>query len=142
MRKNLNKKGFTLIELLAVIVVLAVIMVIATQQVNRAIKKSRGEAFLETAQSVRKSMQTVCAMDNAITKDTLEAQVDNAEAIDIEIVASSDTTSGKVNVKAKAGKKFINRIDPDIDTSSPVQLVGTKDDNGAYYTFDAECPAS
>ena len=35
MKKTLkNKKGFTLVELLAVIVVLAIIMVIATQQVN------------------------------------------------------------------------------------------------------------
>lgn len=30
-----NNKGFTLIELLAVIVVLAIIMVIATQQINK-----------------------------------------------------------------------------------------------------------
>ena len=34
-----NKKGFTLIELLAVIVVLAIIMVIATQQIGNVIKK-------------------------------------------------------------------------------------------------------
>ena len=34
-----NNKGFTLIELLAVIVVLAIIMVIATQQVNKTISK-------------------------------------------------------------------------------------------------------
>ena len=43
--KNKNIYGFTLIELLAVIVVLAIIMVIATQQVNKAIKKSEKSAF-------------------------------------------------------------------------------------------------
>ena len=138
MRKGLNKKGFTLIELLAVIVVLAVIMVIATQQVNKAIKKSRGEAFFETVQSVRKSMQTVCAMDNAITKDTLDAQVDNAEAITIEVTKGSGDDLGTVKVKANPGGKFINRTDP-TDINSDIYTYN-KDDNS--YTFKAECPAS
>ena len=50
-----NKKGFTLIELLAVIVILAIIMVIATQQVNKTIKKARTNAFIESMQVVMKN---------------------------------------------------------------------------------------
>ena len=47
-----NKKGFTLIELLSVIVVLAIIMVIATQQVNSTIKKSRANTYADTVMSI------------------------------------------------------------------------------------------
>lgn len=43
-----NNKGFTLVELLAVIVVLAIIMVIATQQINKTINRSRAKSFNET----------------------------------------------------------------------------------------------
>ena len=64
-----SKKGFTLVELLAVIVILAVIMVIATTQINNIIKKSRGEAFYESVQSVRKSVQTKCVTDGVIKRN-------------------------------------------------------------------------
>ena len=43
--------------MLAVIVVLAVIMVIATQQVNRAIARSRSNAFIESFQMVVKQVK-------------------------------------------------------------------------------------
>lgn len=136
MRKKLNKKGFTLIELLAVIVVLAVIMVIATQQVNKAIKKSRGDAFIETVQSVRKSMQTVCAMDNTITQESLRDQLDNAEAITVTVTPGSP--EGTVKVTANLGGKFINRKDPDKLPSGISKVDG--DINS--YTFQTECPAT
>lgn len=55
--KKLNKKGFTLIELLAVIVVLAIIMVIATQQVNKTIKKSRRNAFISSYKMILKDVK-------------------------------------------------------------------------------------
>ena len=143
MRKGLNKKGFTLIELLAVIVVLAVIMVIATQQVNRAIKKSRGEAFLETVQSVRKSMQTVCAMDNKITTETLEAELDNAEAITVTVTPDAEGDVGTVKVTANGGGKFINRLDPDeSELPSGISKVEDTGSQGNSYTFKTECPAS
>ena len=120
-----NKKGFTLIELLAVIVVLAIIMVIATQQVNQTIKKSRGNSFLETVQSIKKSMQIVCAEDNEINTETLNAAVD-AKDVTIKV------ESGKVSVTAKDGGKFINRTDP--ETHAGFEL------SGNTYTFDTECP--
>lgn len=125
--KKLNKKGFTLIELLAVIVVLAIIMVIATQQVNGTIKKSRGNSFYETTQSIRKGMQTVCATDNQISTDTLTAAV---EAKDVQIEVKAD---GKITVTASSGGKFINRTDP-TDISDIYTL------NGDTYSFDSECP--
>lgn len=61
--KRLNKKGFTLIELLAVIVVLAIIMVIATQQVNKTISKSRANSFIESYQMIAKQVKTFIASD-------------------------------------------------------------------------------
>lgn len=62
--KRLNKKGFTLIELLAVIVVLAIIMVIATQQVNKTIAKSRANAFVESYQMLVKQVKMFIAEDD------------------------------------------------------------------------------
>lgn len=47
-----NSKGFTLIELLAVIVVLAIIMVIATTQVNKAMAGARKDSFVQSAKMV------------------------------------------------------------------------------------------
>ena len=62
-----NKKGFTLIELLAVIVVLAIIMVIATQQVNKTISGSRANAFVESYQMLVKQVKTFIASDEEPT---------------------------------------------------------------------------
>ena len=131
-----NNKGFTLIELLAVIVVLAIIMVIATQQVNGTIKKSRGNSFYETAQSIRKSMQTVCAQDNKVSTTSLNAAI---EASDVTVSVTNDagdsgltTDYGYVTVTATGGGKFTNRTDP--STSANFKLVGD-----TYY-FATECP--
>ena len=71
-----SKKGFTLIELLAVIVVLAIIMVIATQQVNGTIKKSRANTFVESMQTVVKSAKMVWAQENSLTEESLKKEVD------------------------------------------------------------------
>ena len=50
-----NKKGFTLVELLAVIVVLAIIMVIATQRIGNVIKQNTADAFKSSLDMVAKS---------------------------------------------------------------------------------------
>jgi prepilin-type N-terminal cleavage/methylation domain-containing protein len=52
--KGLNKKGFTLVELLAVIVVLAIIMVIATQAIGNVIKKNTVSSFKSSIDMVAK----------------------------------------------------------------------------------------
>lgn len=123
-----NKKGFTLIELLAVIVVLAIIMVIATQQVNGTIKKSRGNSFYETAQFIRKGMQTVCASDNKISTDTLNAAV---EAKDVTIAVSTN----KVTVTADEGGKFVNITKP-TDYNKSIYTWNTD----TTIEFATECP--
>lgn len=127
-----NNKGFTLIELLAVIVVLAIIMVIATQQVNGTIKKSRGNSFLESAQSIKKAAETVCAQDNAINEDTLKGAV-NANDVTISVSKKGDDTS-TVTVSAEAGGKFTNRTDPKTPTGFTL--------SGDSYTFDVACSYS
>ena len=66
-----NKKGFTLIELLAVIVVLAIIMVIATQQVNKTIKKSRANSFVSSYKMIVKEIKSRMAMEGLGEGDTI-----------------------------------------------------------------------
>lgn len=56
--KKMNKKGFTLIELLAVIVVLAIVMVIATQKITDVVNNSRANAFISSYKSIIKQVKT------------------------------------------------------------------------------------
>ena len=53
-----NNKGFTLIELLAVIVVLAIIMVIATQQINNTISRTRANSMISTLKMAANGVKT------------------------------------------------------------------------------------
>ena len=72
-----NNKGFTLIELLAVIVVLAIIMVIATQQINKTLKKSRGDSFYDSVLMIEKNAKMLCAQNNdSITTNDLKEASD------------------------------------------------------------------
>lgn len=59
-----NKNGFTLIELLAVIVVLAIVTVIATQSVLPLMKNASRDAFAIEATSVIKSAKDALSMYN------------------------------------------------------------------------------
>lgn len=132
--KKMNKKGFTLVELLAVIVVLAIIMVIATQQVNSTIKKSRGNSFYETAQSIRKSMQTVCATDNKIDTIALNNAI---EASDVNVTVSGEEGSiGTVTITAETGGKFTNITKPDYNE----KIYTWNTDN--TISFSTECPVT
>ena len=58
-----NKKGFTLVELLAVIVILAIIMVIATQQIGKVISGARADSFVESYQMVERQVKTYISSD-------------------------------------------------------------------------------
>ena len=53
--KRLNKKGFTLIELLAVIVVLAILMLVAVQNIFPMIANARANSFISTVENIRDS---------------------------------------------------------------------------------------
>lgn len=147
-----NNKGFTLIELLAVIVVLAIIMVIATQQVNGTIKKARGESFYETVQSIRKNMQTVCATDNKIDATTLIAATSASDVeFSLKLKDGSDPQKdnadlyGILTVRAKGKGKFTNVIFPTVNKK--IYTAGT--DMNAKATvetpeisFYTECPTT
>ena len=53
---SMNKKGFTLLELLAVIVILAIIALIVTPFVSKAIKQAKKSAFKNTAYGIIASL--------------------------------------------------------------------------------------
>lgn len=104
--KNKNIYGFTLIELLAVIVVLAIIMVIATQQVNKAIKKSEKSAFETTAKSIVKAVELeMVSMPEKY--DNLPKVVD-VKDLDID---NKEEVSGTVTVKEEADGSYSYYLD-------------------------------
>lgn len=130
-----NNKGFTLIELLAVIVVLAIIMVIATQQVNKTIRKSRGDSFFESVQSIKKSAEMVCAQDNKINTDLLD-EVANYSDVEILIAAKSEEPNkATVTVTATKDGKFANADYP-VASGGLAPVTGKKN----AYSFDVACP--
>lgn len=89
-----NKKGFTLIELLAVIVVLAIIMVIATQQVNKTISGSRANAFVESYQMLVKQVKTFIASDEEPTCSGADACLTKYDLSDDYTLTVEKATSG------------------------------------------------
>ena len=119
-----NNKGFTLIELLAVIVVLAIIMVIATQQINKTLKKSRGDSFYDSVLMIEKNAKMLCAQNNdSITTNALK------EASDIDdknYILTGDRNTltiqgqGKFNnmtlPEAENLKSTVNRVDGSEDS--------------------------
>lgn len=106
-----NNKGFTLIELLAVIVVLAIIMVIATQQVNKTMSGARANSFVESYQMIVKQANIFIANGEEPTCDgtnedtclkkydlsndyTLKVEEDTNKT-NYTITLSANTTDGK-----------------------------------------------
>ena len=112
-----NKKGFTLVELLAVIVVLAIIMVIATTQINNVIKKSRGDSFYDSVVMIEKNAKMLCTSnDSNITMSDLISTSD-ISLDNYDIVSKAQTVEGstdkiyKITVIGKG--KFNNMTLPD-----------------------------
>ena len=105
-----NNKGFTLIELLAVIVVLAIIMVIATQQINRTISRTRANSMISTLKMAANGVKTKQADGSIKACDSgkcLEDVVDyDTNDYDIKVIASDGNTGWTVAVIAKAGGEF------------------------------------
>ena len=119
-----NNKGFTLIELLAVIVVLAIIMVIATQQINNTLKKSRGDSFYDSVLMIEKNAKMLCAQNNdsITTNDLIEASdIDDKNYI---LTGDRNTLTiqgqGKFNnmtlPEAENLKSTVNRVDGSEDS--------------------------
>ena len=102
-----NKKGFTLIELLAVIVVLAIIMVIATQQVNKTISGSRANAFVESYQMLVKQVKTFIASDEApecTDKDACLTKYDLSNDYELTVTKDASSSSYTITLKGTQGK--------------------------------------
>ena len=99
-----NKKGFTLIELLAVIVVLAIIMVIATRQINGTIKKSRVDSFLSIYKIIMDATKT-CAVQQ-LNSTNCESTIDYSEDdYDLDISTTNYETY-TITLKAKTDGEF------------------------------------
>lgn len=99
-----NNKGFTLIELLAVIVVLAIIMVIATQQINGTLRKSRADSLVSSLNMVvKQTKSTYVQYDESMTVENIEENVDFNKS---EYTISLDKANGQVCLTTVAGGKF------------------------------------
>lgn len=99
-----NKKGFTLIELLAVIVVLAIIMVIATQQIGNVIKKNTVNSFKSSLDMVVKQAKSAEVMaSGALTIEDIKELVDYDTQQFTIIFGSSES---HICIESVAGGKF------------------------------------
>lgn len=114
MKKMLkNKKGFTLIELLAVIVVLAIIMVIATQQVTKTIADARQKSWDSSCKMLEKEAKNRYAEhllnpsnpDATCTTDCITKYSVSSDDYDSFTVTKSGNTY-TLSVHAKANGKF------------------------------------
>ena len=116
-----NNKGFTLIELLAVIVVLAIIMVIATQQINKTLKKSRGDSFYDSVLMIEKNAKMLCAQNNdsITTNDLIEAS---------DIDDKNYTLTGNRNTLTIQGKEKFNNMTLPTTLKSTVNRVDNYED--------------
>ena len=70
-----NKKGFTLVELLAVIVILAIIMIIATQSVGKTVTRSRTQAFESNMDLAVKTARNILQLGEQLETDTLKSKL-------------------------------------------------------------------
>lgn len=103
-----NEKGFTLIELLAVIVVLAIVMVIATQKITDVVNSSRANAFILSYKSVVKQVKDTYTMgDNPTCSTDCYKKYDVTEG-DYKLTVVNSTDSFKVTLTNKDGGKFEN----------------------------------
>ncbi len=112
--KRLNKKGFTLIELLAVIVVLAIIMVIATQQVNKTISKSRANSFIESYQMIAKQVKTFIASDedaNCADNAACLAKYDLADDYTLSVTKATDANKYTITLGANTTNGKFKNVD-------------------------------
>lgn len=104
-----NNKGFTLIELLAVIVVLAIIMVIATQQINKTISRTRANSMISTLKMAANGVKTkqadgsiaACVPEKKCLEDVVDYDTD-----DYTINVTDESSAWKVTVTATSGGEF------------------------------------
>ena len=119
-----NNKGFTLIELLAVIVVLAIIMVIATQQINKTISRTRANSMISTLKMAANGVKTKQAdgsIETCNSKDKCLGDVVDYDTDDYTINVTGDSSAWKVTVTATSDGEFeradFNLVDSATDNS-------------------------
>lgn len=112
--KRLNKKGFTLVELLAVIVVLAIIMVIATQTIGNIMAQSRADSFASAVKMIRKGVETTCTLEGTVTETLLKQHVEYSDVtLTFATKKVGTETYSTIKVTPASGGKFAN---PDLGT--------------------------
>ena len=141
--KKMNKKGFTLIELLAVIVVLAIIMVIATQQINKTIKKSRADSFYDSVQMIEKNANMLCAQNDKLSVSELAdmSEIDhNGETVNDEDYGIS-ISGNQVTVTAKGqfGNVTLTNYYSTDGKSGTKKIKSGYTVSGNAMTFTADC---
>ena len=103
-----NNKGFTLIELLAVIVVLAIIMVIATQQINKTISRTRAKSMISSLELAARGVKTKMAdgsmavCSGACLKDVIDYNEDE----EYNIVVTQSDSDWVITLTAVSGGEF------------------------------------
>lgn len=132
-----NNKGFTLIELLAVIVVLAIIMVIATQQVNGTIKKSRANTYADTVMSIKKGLQTVCATDATITESGITHALDFSD-----VTLSGANDSEEITVVPSPNSKYSNMDVATLNSALKNKQSISNDNNSTTVKITTDCKIS
>lgn len=136
--KKMNKKGFTLIELLAVIVVLAIVMVIATQKITDVINSSRSNAFISSYKMIVKQINTnIVAAPNNITcssKEDCQKKYDISD--DYDLTVADDTTNNRyvITLTGKTTGKFknLNLTEYGDAANNGTSCTASKIDNTAY----------
>ena len=125
--KILNKKGFTLIELLAVIVILAIIMVIATQSVTKAIENSRLNAFESSYKMIVKEVKSKIMEKQLDSSITVECDSDcytkygiSSEDYNMIIGENSGNYLISISGKGKFDGLDLNSIVSDISDNASV----------------------
>jgi len=112
-----NNKGFTLVELLAVIVILAVIMIIATQQVNGLIKKSRMSSFNDSVGVAVKTAKIFIADEN-LTQERLRNGMDYSTN-EYEIFLITPETGNYILVGAAKSEGKFGKVEASTEGFSP-----------------------
>ncbi len=79
-----NEKGYTLVELLAVIVIMGIIAVIAVLAINNIIEKSKKQAFVANALTMKSSAQYFAK--DAMLQEKVINKITYKELVDAQLI--------------------------------------------------------